>query len=32
MIQIKSSKPCKLTAGGVLELNIENFGIVRNNV
>ncbi|XP_061937832.1 uncharacterized protein LOC133666970 [Apis cerana] len=32
MIQIKSSKPCKLTAGGILELNIENFGIVRNNV
>ncbi|XP_076766531.1 uncharacterized protein LOC143433197 isoform X2 [Xylocopa sonorina] len=26
MIQMRSSKACKLTAGGVVELNIENFG------
>ncbi|CAL7937413.1 unnamed protein product [Xylocopa violacea] len=27
MMQIRSSKPCKLTAGGLYEMNIENFGI-----
>ena len=29
MMQMRSSKPCKLTAGGIYEMNIENFGIVR---
>ncbi|XP_050580540.1 odorant receptor 9a-like isoform X2 [Bombus affinis] len=27
MMQMRSSKPCKLTAGGIYEMNIENFGI-----
>ncbi|XP_071873140.1 uncharacterized protein [Bombus fervidus] len=26
MMQMRSSKPCKLTAGGIYEMNIENFG------
>ncbi|XP_050469804.1 uncharacterized protein LOC126863581 [Bombus huntii] len=29
MMQMRSSKPCKLTAGGIYEMNIENFGTVR---
>ena len=29
MMQMRSSKPYKLTAGGIYEMNIENFGIVR---
>ncbi|XP_033180382.1 odorant receptor 9a-like isoform X1 [Bombus impatiens] len=27
MMQMRSSKPCKLTAGGIYQMNIENFGI-----
>ncbi|XP_043258964.1 uncharacterized protein LOC122401091 [Colletes gigas] len=27
MMQIRSSKPCSLTAGGLYEMNIENFGM-----
>ncbi|CAK9800141.1 hypothetical protein ANTQUA_LOCUS2387 [Anthophora quadrimaculata] len=31
-VQIRSSKPCKLVAGGLYEMSIQNFGIVRNNI
>lgn len=31
-MQIRSAKPCKLTAGGLYEMNMENFGVVRINV
>lgn len=31
MMQIRSKKPCSLTAGGLYEMNMENFGIVCNN-
>lgn len=28
MMQIRSGKLCSLTAGGLYEMNIENFGVV----
>ena len=32
VMQIRSAKPCRLTAGGLYEMNIENFGVVCTNV
>lgn len=31
LMQVRSNKPCILTAAGIYEMNIESFGIVRNN-
>ena len=30
-MQIRSNKPCILTAAGLYEIKIESFGEVRNN-
>ncbi|XP_076670811.1 uncharacterized protein LOC143370083 [Andrena cerasifolii] len=32
LMQLRASKPCQLTAGGLYNMNIENFGAVYNNI